>query len=351
MPMHGEYKEPGGKLVVVDLTVENAALANINLAGDFFLEPDDVLDRLRQALTGAPAEASASELISRLEGALVPGDILFGVSPAGIATAVRRALGRAVAWEDLEFEIIAGPTVPPAVNMALDELLPAELAAGRRGPILRFWEWDAPLLVMGSFQSYDNEVNPDGLARHGIVVSRRITGGGAMFMEPGNCITYSLYVPTSLVDGMSFEESYAYLDAWVIEALATIGVKARYVPLNDIASKHGKIGGAAQKRFASGYLLHHVTMAYDIDAEKMLECLRIGKEKLRDKGTRSAAKRVDPMRSQTGMTREDIMTVLQEHFATKYRTRKGFLRRDELAAAHELAEHKFLDPAWVKRIP
>ena len=32
----------------------------------------------------------------------------------------------------------------------------------------------------------------------------------------------------------------------------------------------------------------------------MLEVLRIGREKMSDKGTKSANKRVDPMRSQTG---------------------------------------------------
>lgn len=52
-------------------------------------------------------------------------------------------------------------------------------------------------------------------------------------------------------------------------------------------------------------MVHHVTMAYDIDAFKMNEVLRIGMEKIRDKGTRSAVKRVDPMRSQTGMAREE----------------------------------------------
>ena len=60
---------------------------------------------------------------------------------------------------------------------------------------------------------------------------------------------------------------------WVLAALAEVGVNARYVPLNDIASDAGKIGGAAQKRYP-GVVLHHVTMAYDIDANKMVEVLR-----------------------------------------------------------------------------
>ena len=50
------------------------------------------------------------------------------------------------------------------------------------------------------------------VTRHGVTVTRRVSGGGAMFIQPGNTITYSLYVPTSLVEGLSFEQSYAFLD-------------------------------------------------------------------------------------------------------------------------------------------
>ena len=172
-----------------------------------------------------------------------------------------------------------------------------------------------------------------------------------MFMEPGNCITYSLHAPTSLVEGLSFEQSYAFLDDWVMTALADVGIKARYVPLNDIASEKGKIAGAAQKRFASGAVLHHVTMAYDIDADKMLDVLRIGREKMSDKGTKSANKRVDPMRSQTGLPRDEIIARFMASFAATHATRPGSYTDAELEAARELMETKFLTEAWTHRVP
>jgi lipoate-protein ligase A len=50
--------------------------------------------------------------------------------------------------------------------------------------------------VIGSFQSYRNEVDPEA-ARHGFDVVRRISGGGAMMMAAGSIVTYSLYVPAS----------------------------------------------------------------------------------------------------------------------------------------------------------
>jgi lipoate-protein ligase A len=172
-----------------------------------------------------------------------------------------------------------------------------------------------------------------------------------MFMEPGNTITYSLVVPSSLVEGLSFERSYSFLDDWVIGALADVGVRAHFVPLNDIASDQGKIGGAAQKRFAAGAVLHHVTMAYDIDADKMLEVLRIGREKLSDKGTRSANKRVDPMRSQTGMTREAIIESFMASFARGHRTTPATYSQAELDQARQLVDAKFATPAWTHRVP
>src|SRR3546814_8793273 len=134
-----------------------------------------------------------------------------------------------------------------------------------------------------------------------------------MFVEPGNTITYSLSVPQALVQGLSFQQSYEFLDGWVIRALHELGIKAWYQPLNDIASESGKIGGAAQARRA-GAVLHHVTMSYDIDADKMVQVLRIGREKLSDKGTTSAKKRVDPLRSQTGLARDTIIERMLQTF-------------------------------------
>lgn len=210
---------------------------------------------------------------------------------------------------------------------------------------------ERPQVVIGSFQSYANEINQEGVDRYGITVSRRVTGGGAMFMEPGNCVTYSLVVPQALVDGLSFAQSYPFLDEWTMEALKKVGINAHYVPLNDISSDEGKIGGAAQKRFSNGWMVHHVTMSYDIDAEKMLEVIRIGKEKMKDKGTRSAVKRVDPMRSQTQLPREEILRVFHDTFKEKYGASEGEITERDLQVARERCDVKFSTPEWTYRLP
>ena len=349
--MRGEYKVPGGKMVAADVEVADGRIASAVVQGDFFLEPDEALEDINAALVGLPETTSATGLGDAIEAALPEGVEMIGFTPAAVGIAVRRALGHATSWADHTFDLIGPVTMDPAMHVALDEVLTKEVAAGRRGPTLRFWDWDSALVVMGSFQSYVNEIDQEGADRHGIRVVRRISGGGAMFMEPGNCITYSLHAPTSLVEGLSFEQSYAFLDDWVMTALADVGIKARYVPLNDIASEKGKIAGAAQKRFASGAVLHHVTMAYDIDADKMLDVLRIGREKMSDKGTKSSNKRVDPMRSQTGLPRDEIIARFMASFAATHATRPGSYTDAELEAARELMETKFLTEAWTHRVP
>lgn len=349
--MRAEYKVPGGKLVAIDLDVIDDKIANVAISGDFFLEPDSALLDLNRAITDLPADASFSTIRAAVEKVLTPNIAMIGFSPHALAVVTRRALGFGSGWHDHTFGIIHDSPQMPAMHLALDQAQAEAIDAKERGPVLRIWEWGANAIIIGSFQSVKNEVDEEAAAKYDVQVVRRISGGGAMFVEPGNTITYSLTVPGSLVDGMSFEESYKFLDQWVIDALAEVGINAKYIPLNDIASEQGKIAGAAQKRFVGGTVLHHVTMSYDIDANKMLEVLRIGREKLSDKGTKSAKKRVDPLRSQTGMTREAIIEAFKDHFRARYTTEESTVSEKEMARAKELVETKFETEEWIRRVP
>lgn len=349
--MHGEYKVPGGKLVVVDLEVVDGRIADFQLAGDFFLEPDSALEAIDAAVNGLPAESDAKTIAAAVKDALPEGASLLGFSPEAVAVTVRRALAKATSWRDYEWEIVHAKAVSPQMHLALDEVLANEVGEGRRGPTLRIWEWDEPAVVIGSFQSVKNEVDPENAKKYGIQVVRRISGGGAMFMEAGSVVTYSIYAPADLVQGMSFADSYAFLDEWAIIALKSLGIDAVYQPLNDITSPSGKIGGAAQKRLGSGAVLHHVTMSYDMDGQKMTEVLRIGREKISDKGITSAAKRVDPLRSQTGLSRAEIIEQMKLTFKNLYGATDGDLTDAEYAAAEKLVAEKFETEEWLYRVP
>ncbi|MGY0612162.1 biotin--protein ligase [Luteimonas sp. A501] len=89
---HGEYKVPGGKLVVVDLAIVDGRMAAVQVSGDFFLEPASALDAIDAALEGQPIDTGEAALAAAVTAALGPAPQLFGITPEGVAIAVRRAL-------------------------------------------------------------------------------------------------------------------------------------------------------------------------------------------------------------------------------------------------------------------
>lgn len=96
-PMHGEYKVPGGKLVVADLDVVDGQLAAVRISGDFFLEPDTALDVINKALCGLPADGSEGLLTAVVANALGPDVGMYGITAEAVAVVIRRALDAGMA--------------------------------------------------------------------------------------------------------------------------------------------------------------------------------------------------------------------------------------------------------------
>jgi lipoate---protein ligase len=253
-------------------------------------------------------------------------------------------------WRVYDWLLLPQVARSPLMNMALDEVLTLRVGRGQRPPTLRVWGWSDRCVVLGRFQSVRNEVNEEAARANGVQLVRRISGGGAMFIEPEGAITYSIYAPEEIVRGMDFPESYAFFDAWVVEALRDLGVDAWYAPLNDITSSGGKIGGAAQAR-RGGAVLHHTTMAYQMNIPLMLRVLRIGQEKLSDKGIPSAERRVGPLRQQTELPREAIIDRLVGSFRDRYGLTEDAETGDELAEAEELVRTRFGTREWLYFLP
>ena len=118
--MHGEFKVPGGKLVVVDLDVVDNTITNFRLAGDFVLEPDSALDDINRYW------AAVRELYYPFEEGLnAPGpDVYVHEMPGGQYTNLRQQ-----AIEDAKKKHAAAPAATPAVAAAEPALRLAEGSA------------------------------------------------------------------------------------------------------------------------------------------------------------------------------------------------------------------------------
>jgi lipoate-protein ligase A len=249
-----------------------------------------------------------------------------------------------------EWDVIPSQPHPAHMHMALDEVLLESVRAGRRRPTLRMWEWIEPALVIGSHQSVMNEVDAVAARELGFVVTRRMSGGGTMLCEPARTITFSLYVPESVVAGITFRKSYALLDDWAVRAFVELGIPASYREINDIISPRGKIGGAAQAR-RRGFVLHHTTIAHSMDVALLPRLIRIGRPSIAQVGVRSAEKSVSPLSWFTSLSCEEVARNLYRYFSQQFHTRRSELSPDELDAADHLVATKYGTPAWINRIP
>ncbi|QSG06937.1 lipoate--protein ligase family protein [Halapricum desulfuricans] len=234
------------------------------------------------------------------------------------------------------------------VQQALERVLTDRLAAGEIEPTLRFWYRDGPAVPLGRFQAYADEVATDYVEEHDIDVVRRITGGGAMYVEPGAVITYSLYLPREAVSG-DVEASYAELDQFTLDALRDLGLEVRHEPLNDIAHPEGKIGGAAQLR-TDDAVLHHTTMSYELDIAEMLRVLRIGEQKVSDKAITSAEKRVARISDHIDADRSEVIDAMIDAAADRYDVFEGGLSETVLTEARALADEQFDTDEWNRQL-
>jgi len=251
---------------------------------------------------------------------------------------------------DIEWEVLPPSAHPAHMHMALDEVLLERVISGRRIAAMRIWEWVEPALVIGSHQSVLNEVDGPAADDLGFVVTRRMSGGGTMLCEPRRTITYSLYLPEWLVAGVSFRRSYALLDDWAVRALGELGIPASYREINDIISPRGKIAGAAQAR-RRGFVLHHTTIAHSMDVDLMPRVIRIGRDRVAERGVRSAEKTVSPLSWFTSMSCAEVARTMRDHFKREFEARDGVISRDELDAAQDLVASKYSTPAWINRLP
>jgi lipoate-protein ligase A len=245
--------------------------------------------------------------------------------------------------------------IPPGahtahMHMALDEVLLDSVIAGLRPPTMRLWRWMEPTLVIGSHQSVMNEVDTATAHRLGFVITRRMSGGGTMLCERDRTITYSVYVPESMVAGVSFRKSYALLDGWAVRGFNAIGIPAAYREINDIISPRGKIGGAAQAR-RRGFVLHHTTIAHDMDVDLLPRVIRIGRDRVASRGIRSAEKAVSPLAWFTDLSCDEVEAHLASHFASEVPTRPSEISEDEMRNAEGLVASKYATSPWINRLP
>ncbi len=158
----------------------------------------------------------------------------------------------------------------PAENLALDESLLYQINQQDSLGCLRIWEVDQYAVVLGSSNQVAENVNQAACLQDQIPVLRRCTGGGTVLLGPG-CFIYSLFLR------ITAEQHLAGIEATTREILNRIsGTLNQLKPelsvevrgISDLTVEGHKFSGNSQ-RWLTTTLLHHGTILYDFDLERI----------------------------------------------------------------------------------
>lgn len=163
---------------------------------------------------------------------------------------------------------------------------------------IRFLRFE-PSALIGRHQALSHELKTEYCRANGIGLVRRITGGGAIYLDPGQLgweVVLSrkrLPMPT-LAD---YTKAICEAVAWGLAQ--TFAIEARYRPRNDIEVGGQKLCGTGGF-FDGDTLFYQGTVLIDADPARVMACLNVPEAKLKKRGLDSAEQRVTTLRTLLG---------------------------------------------------
>jgi lipoate-protein ligase A len=203
-------------------------------------------------------------------------------------------------------------------NIAVDQAMIELHQAGRIPDTFRFMRFP-PTALIGRHQALSQEVDLAHCRAHGIGIVRRITGGGAIYLDEGQ-LGWGLVFHRSALGPGSLPELARDICVAVAAGLRKLGVEARYRPRNDIEVDGRKISGTGGF-FDGDTLIYQGTVLVDMDPAAMVAALRVPRAKLEKRQLDSAAQRVVTLRELLGPATPKLPVIQQallEAFAERF---------------------------------
>ncbi len=92
MIAYASRKVREGKLVKVEVEYDNA-ITKLKITGDFFLHPEDILEKIEKSVLGLEKDASIDVIASKIRGIVEAHDAqMIGISPESLAFVIKEAL-------------------------------------------------------------------------------------------------------------------------------------------------------------------------------------------------------------------------------------------------------------------
>jgi lipoate-protein ligase A len=250
------------------------------------------------------------------------------------------------------FRVIDTGVLEGRLNIAIGRAIVEARQAGEVPDTLRFLRFP-PTALVGRHQALGQEIDLEYCRERGIGVARRITGGGAIFMEPG-LLGWELAFDRRTLGVSSLPELTREICEAAAAGISRLGVAARYRPRNDIEVEGRKISGTGGF-FDGDTLFYQGTVLVDMDAQEMVRALRVPQAKLAKRQLDSAAQRVVTLRELLGDQTPEL-SVIQDALTGAFAERFGLepviveLGAGELGQARKLYREEIGTEAFVNEI-
>jgi lipoate-protein ligase A len=252
-------------------------------------------------------------------------------------------------WRVLKLE-----TYDAFMNMAIDESILRARIADIAPNTLRFYRWKPSAVSIGRFQKIEDEVHLENCRKYGVDVVRRITGGGAVYHDAENEITYSVIADRKDMGTEDIAAIYARIYTGLAEALKVFGIDADFNRGNDrncpnLTVSGRKISGSAQSH-KKGVVLQHGTLLVRVDLDKMFALLRVPWAKTCMEVVNVARKKISSLDDELGR----FVSIQETHHALirgfekalNARLLEGNLTPFEQELARRLCEERYMKDVW-----
>lgn len=164
-------------------------------------------------------------------------------------------------------------------NMAIDEAMLKARIEERVENTVRLFHWNPSAVSIGRFQDVFKETELDNCREKGVHVVRRISGGGAVYHDSEDELTYSVVAKQKDLGSYDVAENYRVICNGLIEGIRSLGLEADYSQGDrrncpNVTVQGKKISGSAQA-IRKGTILQHGTLLIDVDVHRMFQFLKV----------------------------------------------------------------------------
>lgn len=204
--------------------------------------------------------------------------------------------------------------------------------------------WTKPTVNIGRDQDVKSACDLEAIKDDDVSLVRRQGGGGAVYLAPGNEISWSLVTPAAQRRD-SIEGIHRDLAQTIIDALERLGIDAWHEAPNDVVTNDGKISGGTLRE-TRGVVYTGCTLLYDVNTEAMFRYLDPDPSKHKAKGYNDASERVTSIKDLSGASFHAAVKAVENTVLDHTGFKPGSWTDQEREDAERHA-HKLSGDEWV----